>query len=478
MTDSPGIVVVGGGIAGLAAALRLVERAAPGVATLVESTERLGGKILTERTDGFVIEGGPDSFLSSKPDAVELCRELSLEDRLRGTDPDRRRSFVRRDGRLFELPAGITGLVPSRIGPLLATRILSVRGRLRAGLEYFVPGRGDSQDETIRAFITRRFGAEAYDWLVEPLLSGIHAGDGGRLSLRATFPHIADMERAHGSLLRAMWRRRAPRPAGPGLVSIEGGLAEMVSQIERRIPPERIRRGTPAIAVRREEDRYRVELADGSQLTARAVILATPAFVSAELVRTLDPELARRLAEIPFVSTAIVTLAYPVEAVPHPLNGSGYLSPRAEGGPVVACSWTSSKFPGRAPEGSVLLRIFVGRAGSEEVVGRTAQELERAARVEVSETLGIRAEPTVARVHRWPRGMPQYVTGHLERIERIERRLAEHPGLFLAGASYRGVGIPDCIRSGWTAAAGALLAAGTAAWPGRDAHTERAGSGW
>lgn len=461
-----GTLIVGGGITGLAAAERLAEAGAPFV--LVESSPWLGGKIATERVDGLVIEGGPDCFLAAKPAGLALARSLGLTERLRATDPSHRRTYVRRGGRLHELPEGLTGLVPSRIAPLLKTRVLSPLGRLRAGCEVLLPGRSAATDESIAQFVTRRFGAEAYDWLVEPLLSGIFAGDGSALSLAATFPQLASLEREQGSVLRAMLRRSPPRIPGPsnvptGFVTPAGGLGELVDALMARLPIGAVRCGASVTAIGTQGAAYRIALEDGTTMVARRLLLATPAHVSARLLEALDPALARELADIPFVSTATVSLAFPASAIPRPLDGYGYVSPRAEGGPIVACTWTSNKFPERVPAGSVLVRFFIGRAGDEAIVGAPDDRLVDLARHELAQLFGVSAAPALTRVFRWPRSIPQYVVGHLARLERISTLAAGHPGLLLAGASYRGVGIPDCIASGWAAAQAALDSMGAAA---------------
>lgn len=464
---STGTLIVGGGITGLVAAQRLAAAGAPFL--LLEAERRLGGKISTDRVDGFVIEGGPDCFLAAKPGGMALARTLGLESRLRGTDPTRRRTFVKRDGRLHELPEGITGLVPSRLGPLLSTGILSWPGRLRAGLELFMPRRTSVAEETIAGFVRRRFGREAYDWLVEPLLSGIYAGDGSRLSLPATFPQLIELERTRRTLLGAMLHPRRPpdqRRAGAaptGFVTPAGGLVELVAQLGKRLPPAAVQCGQGVTSVTRQRARYHVELADGSVVRAEQLILAIPAHAAARAVASLDADLARELAEIPFVSTATVSLAYRQSDVPKPLDGYGYVSPRAEGGPIVACTWTSNKFPDRVPPGHVLVRFFLGRAGAEEIVDRPEQTLQDLARAELARLFGVTAAPLLARVFRWRRSMPQYVVGHGARLERIGARLERHSGLTLAGASYHGVGIPDCIVSGWAAADAALKSVGAAA---------------
>lgn len=465
MSGEAAVLVIGGGIAGLAAAHRVAEAGHGGGLVLVEREPRLGGKVATERVDGFVIEGGPDCFLAAKPAGLELCRALGIEERVRGTDPRLQRSFVKRDGLLHELPAGLTGLVPSRIGPLLTTSVLSVPGRLRAALELVVPRRRDGAEETVAGFVRRRFGAEAWDWLVEPLLSGIFAGDGSRLSLPATFPMLVDLERRHGGILRMMLLeslvpRRSPEEAraGPaqGFVTLAGGLGELVDALEASLPPGAIRRGAAVGELERRGDLYEAVLTDGTRLAAPAVVLATPAFAAADLVDPFDPELAATLREIPFVSSATVSVAFGAADVPRTLPGYGYVTPRVEGGDVVACTWTSNKFPGRAPGDGVLLRFFLGRAGREEIAAAGDEEIRAVIRAELGRVLGIRVEPMLWRIYRWPRGLPQYTLGHPRRMQRIAARLALNPGLTLAGASYRGVGLPDCIASGRAAAEAAL----------------------
>jgi len=447
------VVVVGGGIAGLAAAHRLATARPDLRLCLIERNPSLGGKVTTEMVDGFVIEGGPDCFLAMKPAGMALCRELGLGESLRGTDPANRRSYVKRAGSLNELPAGLTGLVPSRIGPLLTTKTLSVRGRLRCGMEYFVPKTNDDADETIAEFTKRRFGQEAYDWLVEPLLAGIHAGDGCHLSLAATFPQLRELEQRNGSLLRTMFaERKRQASTASAFLTHEGGLGQIVETLTQAMPDVDIRRGVAVADVTQQENGFQLSIDGGHPISARTVVLATPAFATSSLLRHTVPHLATDLDNIPFVSTAIVTLAYSASQVDRELDGSGYVSPRAEGGPVVACSWTSSKFTHRAPPGRVLLRLFIGRAGQDEIVNEPRDTLVELARQEVAATLGARGEPLLARVTAWPNALPQYNVGHLDRVARIEAAVEKIPGLALAGASYKGVGIPDCIQSGWDAA--------------------------
>jgi oxygen-dependent protoporphyrinogen oxidase len=445
------IAVIGGGIAGLAAALELRDHLPAEQVLLIERDVRLGGKIRTERAGGFVIEGGPDSFLATKPGALELCRTLGLSDRLVGTLPATHRSHVRRHGRLYELPEGISGLIPSRLAPLLLSPLLSLRGRARAALDLVLPPREAAGEESIADFVRRRLGREAYDWLVEPLLSGIYAGDGDELSLAATFPQLHALERTHGSLIRGTLRQPRIAPRGSPFLAPRGGMDEIVATLEQRLAGC-VFCGRQVNAIDVTGDGYLIGLDDGTWLPVRAILLALPAFESARLVASFDPELAERLRSFPFVSTTTVAVGYPESALTQPLRGYGYLRPRVEGGPIVACTWVSAKWPERAPDGQILLRVFVGRAGHEEATTWPDADLLALVQQELREVLGITAAPTMTRIHRWPRGMPQYTLGHAYRLARTEQRVSSHTGLAIAGHSYHGIGIPDCIRSGHRAA--------------------------
>lgn len=470
------VVIVGGGIAGLSAAYRLQRRAPEVAITLIESEARLGGKIMTERVDGFVIEGGPDTFLSYKPRGIGLCRELGLEDRLHGTNEKIRRTYVMRHGKLYDLPEGLTGLIPSRFGPMIKTRLISPWGKLRMGLDYFIPPKSPNGDESLAQFVERRLGHEMYERMIEPLMSGIYAGDGAQLSLGATFPQLRQTELEHGGLVKGMlatkkkahssttpqrgFAQNAGAKKWPAFVTPETGLAEIVEALAARLKAVDVRLGTRVIEIRPSPQpdtsdsipSYTIRLEKGETFEAEAVILATPAYATAYLVVGLDPELAQALKGIPYASTVTVSVAYPLRDIPRPLNGYGYIIPRAEGRSILACTWTSTKFPHRAPEGYGLIRAFIGRAGDDDVLNRSDEELLRMVRDELYETLDITATPIVQRIFRWPQAMPQYTLGHLDRLAVIERRLAQQPGLFVAGNAYRGIGIPDCIASGEQAA--------------------------
>jgi len=459
------VVVVGGGIAGLAAAYRL-SRSAPALAvTLVEAGPRLGGKILTERPDGLVIEAGPDSFLSAKPAATRLCEELGLGGELVGTTDSGGGTYILRDGRLEPLPEGISGLVPTRVRPLLRSGLLSTRAKLRLGLEVVVPARRDEGDESVAAFVRRRFGGEAYERMAQPLLSGIYAGDAEQLSLLATFPRLRESERTHGSLIRGMLaqRRAAPKPpsgSAPPLsafLSLAGGLGELTETLAGALDRVEVRSGVAATAVAwRGSGGWTLRLANGDVLEADALLLATPAWASADLLQELSAPLAATLRQIPYTSTATITAAYRSTDIAGLGAGRGFVIPRVEDRELTAVTWVTSKFPGRAPQGVALARGFVGRAGREAAVDLADDDLVALVRRELREILGLTAEPFLARVYRWPRALPQYTLGHLERVATIDRHVAQLPGLYLLGSAYRGVGIPDCIQSGSDAATRAL----------------------
>jgi oxygen-dependent protoporphyrinogen oxidase len=459
----PRVVVVGGGIAGLAAAHRLVELGRDGARpvdlVLVEASERLGGTIRTEQSDGFLLEAGPDSFISEKPWALALAERIGLGPRLRRTDDRFRRTYVVRGGRLRPLPEGFLLLAPTRVGPVLRSRVFSWRGKLRLALDLVLPRGARADDESLGSFVRRRLGKEALERVAQPLVGGIYTADPDRLSLAATMPRFLALEREHRSLILGL--RRGTRPgeaAGASgarwslFVTLAEGMEELVAALAARLPPASVRLGTPAAAVAPAAEGWRVELANGQRLAADGVVLAGPAPRMAALVRAVDPWLAGALAAIAYAPSATVSLAYPRTAIRHPLDGFGFVVPRVEGRAVMACTFSSVKYPDRAPEGFVLLRAFLGGALQADLLEREDRELVRVAHDDVTPLLGVTAAPTLARVWRHPRSMPQYEIGHLDRVGAIEARLETLAGLTVAGAAYRGVGIADCIHSGELAA--------------------------
>ncbi len=458
------LIVVGGGLSGLAAAHRAVElareRGRPLELTLLEGADRLGGTIQTERRDGFLVECGPDSFLSEKPWALALCRRLGVQDRLIGTDDRFRRVFVVFRGRLHPLPDGFQLLAPTRFGPLLASSLFSWPGKLRMACDLLLP-RGGHPDESLGAFVRRRLGREALERVAQPLVAGIYTADPDELSLGATMPRFLEMERRERSVILALWRaaRRAPAEhAGTSgarwslFVTFAEGMEELIRLLATRLPPGAVRLKERVSAVERDGAGWRVTTAGGAAVTGDALILAPEAHQVARLLRYLDPGLAHLLEGIPYASSATVTLAYRRADVRHPLDGFGFVVPQVEHRPVIAGTFSSVKYPERAPEGHALLRVFIGGALNESVLEAEDAALVGIARGELGELLGATAAPLFTRVARYPRAMPQYHVGHAVRAEAIELAMARHPGLRLAGGAYRGVGIADCVRSGEEAA--------------------------
>lgn len=470
------ILIVGGGIAGLAAAYYLKEKTkAPLQITLLEQAGYWGGKIVTERVDDlapggpFVVEGGPDTFVVTKPWGVKLCKELGISDRLRGTNPETKKTYILKNDKLHELPGGLTMMIPTEFGPMIRTGLLSWPAKVRMGFDFLIPASRENGDETLGAFVTRRLGRAAYENLIEPLMSGIYAGDGDQLSLQSTFPYLRDLEIKHGGLVkgalafrqerlrkaRASQNNPAPLPGSRSIfLTPLNGLAEMVETLVNNLMDSGVdlRLSTEVKKVRRTTHGYSVMLARGETIPADGIILATPSFVTAELIADIAPPLAVELRPIEYVSTATVTLAYQEKDLPRPLDGYGYVIPRREGRKALACTWTSTKFPHRAPLGYALLRVFIGRAGQEEQIAWDDVSLSAIAREELQLTLGIRAMPILERICLWERAMPQYTLSHPPRLERIDTLLASYPGLAVAGNAYQGIGIPDCIHSGEMAA--------------------------
>ena len=448
------VVIVGGGITGLAAACRL-QRLAAGAASLhlFEAEPRLGGKIRTERESGCTLELGPDIFLARKPRGIGLCRELGLADRIRPTNPDVRGSYIQRRGRLYPLPEGLSGMIPTRLGPLLRSPLLSLSGKLRLAADLFLPAGRGADDESIGHFITRRLGREVFDALVDPLLGGIYGGSGDQLSLEATFPQLRALERRHGSLIRGLLatQRRTPSAGGSAFVTLADGMETLITTLAKHLERATLHTGEAVTALEARPPGYVVHTPTQS-LMADAVVVTTPAFAAADLLASISPPLAEALAAIAYGSTATISLGYRAADVAHPLDAYGYIIPASEGKPVLACTWTSTKIPGRAAEGTVLLRLFLGRSGREAVLSAPDETLVDHALKEVRATLGITAPPLFVRLHRWRQAMPQYRVGHPARLAHINALLASLPGLFLAGAAYRGVGIPDCIHDGEQAA--------------------------
>jgi len=448
------VVILGGGISGLVAAYELVKRGHPIEVTVLEAAKTLGGKVRSETIDGQVVETGPDSFITTKPEMLALVRELGLENELIGTGPDAGVDILL-GGRLVPMPAGMNLVAPTRLLPFAFTSLFTPAAKLHMALEPLRPARRDGADESLADFTRRRLGPEALERLVAPMLAGIYAGDPERMSVRSTFPQLLEMEKK-GGLVRGMWNPFAGlRRKSSGLttfMTIKGGLSKVIDALSRRLPPRSVRVDCPAQAVRRRDGRWEV-VTPNAVLDADAVISALPASALADIVEGLDPELSMRLREIPFASTATSVLIYDDKDVPSRPRGFGFLAPRGERMTVTAATYSSSKFPGRAQAGRTTVRAFIGGAGREDDAEGAITRLESRVRADIDKVLGLKgATPLAQKTTRWIKANPQYEVGHSRRLDRLSSCLKSHQSLILAGASYGGVGLPDCVRSGKRAA--------------------------
>lgn len=458
------VIVIGGGITGLTAAFSLKQAAdregVPISCTVLEGSSRFGGKILTRREDGFVMEGGPDSLLARKPEGMQLIRELGLESELVGGNPKAQKTYVLYKGKLEHLPPGTNMGIPTTIRPFATTRLLSVSGKARALLDLVLPRKQGQGDESLGKFLRRRLGDELVNNVAEPLLAGIYAGSVDDLSLQATFPQFQTLEAKHRSLILGSMaqRRQAPKTSPSSgrsiFVTLRGGLMTLVERLFDSLQDwADLRTSTRVVQLDKSSNGtsydVTVESADGTEtIEADAVIVTTPAFVSAKLLHHLTPQ-SERLQQIPYVSTATVMLAYPADFVNVELDASGFVVPRSENRSITACTWVSSKWPHTTPEGYVLIRCYVGRSGQVEGLDQSDEAIIDDVKRELKDILGITAQPWFADVTRWDHAMPQYAIHHLKLVREVEAALhTVAPLVRIAGAGYLGLGIPDCIAQG------------------------------
>jgi len=449
------IVVIGGGITGLAAAHRVHEINPAIKVTLLEASDRLGGTIQTEHRDGFLLERGPDSFISEKPEALALAKRLGLESQLIQTNETFRRSFIVRNGRLRAVPEGFQLLAPSRMWPFITSDIFSLAGKARMAADLFLPRKSTNGDESLASFVRRRLGQEALARMAQPMVGGIYTADPETLSLRATLPRFLDMEQKHRSLILAMLRQSRAQKTGTSgaryslFLSFDHGMQVLVDALARI--NTNILLNTRAQRLTFDQG-WTVITDKNEQLGADAVCLAVPAFIAASLVSDVDTRLADKLRAIKYASTATINFGYRRSAIKHPLNGFGFVVPVIEKRSLIACTFSSVKFADRAPNDHVLLRAFAGGALQPEIFALDEATMATRVEADLRELLGISEEPLFVEVAKWERSMPQYEVGHLDRMNEIDTLAAKLPGLALAGNSYRGAGIPDCIRSAEAAA--------------------------
>ena len=473
--------IIGGGIAGLAAAFELEKARSAGAPveyTLFESRERLGGSLASEIVNGVVLERGPDSFLSEKPAGAELCRELGLGDQLTPSNDANRKTYIVVRNRLVPLPDGLMFLIPTKLIPTALSGLFSPATKIRMALELLHPPRPSTEDESVASLVKRHFGAEAVDRLADPLLSGIYGGDSTQLSARTVLPKLVEMETQYGSLTRGMLaahrqmrakiaalrngnntsQPQSAKPSSPRSIftTLRGGLQQLVDALEMRLNPAWVRKSTAVGSIERDGAGWRVRTGNATEVFD-AVIVASPAWAAGALLAPVDAALSDELAGIPYSSSITVNLVYD-EAKLGPLpEGFGFLVPTVEGRAMLACTFVHRKFLGRTPPGKAVLRAFLGGARNETLLSETDEVLVATVRRELSEILGakiigIHIEPERTQVSRWRRAMAQYAVGHQDRMKRINARVAELPGLHLAGNAYDGIGIPDCIRTGRRAA--------------------------
>lgn len=453
------VVIIGGGISGLSTAYFLTELAREkGEAldiTIVDKKDSPGGNIITVREGGFLIEGGPDCFLSEKPWAMALCKRIGMEDSLLATTTARGKTYVLSKGKLHLLPEGVILMVPTKMVPLLFSSLLTMWGKIRMGLEMFVPKRKSTEDETLGSFVRRRLGKEALDKIAGPLVAGVHGGDPETMSIKSSFPKFVEMEENYGSLIKGMIakmklmkggaRKKSAKPVTM-FMTIKNGLGDIVDTLLGKIEDTKIIKATTVDNLTKDTDGYTLKLSNDETLKADAVVISTPAYATSAIVKSMDGSLSEKLDTIPYVSTATVSIGFKRADIAHPMDGFGFVIPKSEGRKIMATSWVSKKWAGRAPEDCVLIRCFVGGAFDQDLVELNDEEMKAMVLSELKSIMGIDAEPVICKIFRWRRAMPQYTVGHEGRVAEIAELTDKHEGLYITGSAFRGIGISDNVR--------------------------------
>lgn len=455
MSHSYDLIIVGGGLTGLTAAYRAQQRGWKYL--LLEASERLGGSLETLHSDGVLQELGAESMVTAKPWGKDLILELGLGDQLVSPQPEFHKTSIVRNGKLVPIPEGLRLLAPSQWLPFLRSPALSWLGKLRMACEFFVSPRHDNRDESLASFVRRRLGKEALERIAQPMVAGIYTADPETLSMRATLPQFLEYERKYGSVCRGLLLSPEARASrGPRyhlFNSLKGGFGQLIEALRERIPAESLGCGTPVKQIRPLENGWEV---DG--LTTRSLLLATPTYAMSELLRPFDPAASALLDKHEYLSSATVNLTYPLHAADATTRGYGFVVPAVEGRDILACTFSHRKYPGRTPAHLALLRTYLGGAARPEALGWSDAEMVARSHMELSHLLKIDEPPTAAVIKRYVRAMPLYRVGHLEWLSTLEDQLSRWTGLGWAGNAYRGVGIPDCVRSA-TEAVGRLAAA-------------------
>lgn len=453
------IAIVGAGITGLAAAY-LLEKRARNVnldlqINLVEKTGRTGGNIITDKIDNLILEGGPDCIFSEKPAALKLCEELGLEGQLLRTNEEKKGTSIYWKGKLHNLPEGIVLMVPTMIVPMMLSSLMSPIGKLRVGLELLIPKKNKPGDETLAQFVTRRFGRELLDKIAEPLVAGIHAGDPETMSIKASFPRFVEIEEEYRSLIKGMLSKKKQMTAATSgkqskytmFMTIKDGLQVLPDTIRDSLKVTDVNLDLEVASVTRNADGFQLRTSSGLSEVYDSVVLATPSYIASGIVNGISPALAAELGEIPYVSTATVSLALPESEAMQFDKGFGFLVPKISNRRIMAATFTSNKFSYRAPKGTCLMRVFVGGVSNENLVLRDETDIIETVLEELEIIFGRRLNPRLAKVYKWEKAMPQYIVGHQNRLERIGELISKVPGLYLAGSAYMGIGISDCIVS-------------------------------
>lgn len=459
------ITIIGGGIAGLAAAYRLTR---PGFCQglepqviLLERVSRAGGSISTYELEDYTLELGPDMFQTEKPEALRLCEELGLTENIVPTNETCRRTFIAADNKLHALPEGFQLMAPTELGPFFNSPLMSFKGKMRMAMDLLVPRKSKNEDESLASFVKRRLGQEALDRIAQPMIGGIYSGDPEKLSLAATMPRFLEMEQKHSSVIRGLMSERKSKDKSSEagcrygmFVSLERGLGMMIERLVAALPPDCLHFHCPVVAVEpgKHGKPYDVVVASGTIVPSDAVIVSSPSFVAADMLTPMDEDLSSMLRRIKYSSCAVMNLIYNRADIPHPLDGFGFVVPAIEKRTIMACSFASVKFPGRCPREKAVLRIFVGGALQPEIYDFTDEQIECLMWEDLHTYLGLNSVPLLSLITRYPRSMPQYNVGHLDLVKELRAKLEPFPGVALAGNAYDGVGIPDCIRSGETAA--------------------------
>lgn len=458
------IVILGGGITGLTTAYylkKLTDEQNIDIAIqVIEKSDVLGGKIQTVERDGFIIEKGPDSFLGRKYPIIELSKELGLYGELVGTNPNARANFIYLNKKLHPMPMGLVLGIPTKMTPFLKTRLISPLGKMRAAMDLLLPRRKGMSDESLGHFVERRLGKEVLEHITEPLLGGIYSGDARTISIKATFPHFKQLEQKHGSLIKGMMKSRQQAPPNDQLPEVaktsmfltyKNGMRTIIDRLVKAMPSVDLLTNCGVESIIQDGKQYEILLDTKETITADGLIMAIPASVSAKLLPNISEN--RWLEKIRYVSVANIALAFDADAISYPLNGTGFVIPHKEGLDLTACTWTSSKWLHAAPKGKVLLRCYVGNEQAQDWVQLTDEQLIGKVRSDLEGIMGITAEPLFSEVTRAIKAMPQYPVNHVEELAHLRKAIAvKKPGIFLCGAGYEGVGVPDCIQQGKQAA--------------------------